>query len=214
MRIPRYLHQIWIGPEPLPTEALDWMLTWGKHHPDFRYTLWTDRNLPPLRHPDLFAKSESWAQKADVLRYQILLELGGIYVDIDFECLQPVTPLLHDLDFFAAHESDKTEYCSIGILGAVPHHPVFQCCDHALRGVDPASGPAHDVTGPRFFRDSLHQAQARHGITPRIFPKELFYPSPPYEQGPVAPYAVHHYLASWVTPEIRALWTSTEPAQA
>ncbi len=45
------------------------------------------------------------AQKADVARYEIVLKYGGIYMDIDFEPLKNIEPLLHGVDAFVAYES-------------------------------------------------------------------------------------------------------------
>lgn len=45
----------------------------------------TEISGSPLRHP---------AHQADVVRLQVLLEFGGIYLDIDTICMKPLTPLL------------------------------------------------------------------------------------------------------------------------
>ena len=34
------------------------------------------------------------AERADVLRYEILRRHGGVYVDVDVECLRPLDDLL------------------------------------------------------------------------------------------------------------------------
>jgi Glycosyltransferase sugar-binding region containing DXD motif len=57
----------------------------------------------PLRHP---------AHKADVLRLQVLLETGGIYLDLDVLCLRP---------FAALQKFDVVlgEECGVGLCNAV-----------------------------------------------------------------------------------------------
>lgn len=41
MKIPKIIHQIWIGPKPAPSR---WMRSWRKKNPDWKYILW-DNNL-------------------------------------------------------------------------------------------------------------------------------------------------------------------------
>ena len=46
MRIPRILHQIWVGPDPFPEEFADYRETWIRHHPAWEVRFWTEENLP------------------------------------------------------------------------------------------------------------------------------------------------------------------------
>ena len=41
--------------------------------------------------------------KSDVLRYQLLWNFGGLYVDVDFECIKPLDILLEKLSFFVGY---------------------------------------------------------------------------------------------------------------
>lgn len=70
-----------------------------KHVPD---TVWWHRAKPfvVVRHVDppkqIFRNPlYSYAHKADVLRLEILMREGGIYLDIDTICVKPFTPLLN-----------------------------------------------------------------------------------------------------------------------
>jgi len=44
-KIPKIIHQLWIGPQPAP---LSIMQTWKEKHPDFKYILWNESNLKNL----------------------------------------------------------------------------------------------------------------------------------------------------------------------
>jgi hypothetical protein len=91
MPIPRIIHQIWIGPKPAPTVMLD---TWRAKHPDCEYILWTEaeivrrgmtfRCVPQI---DLIAEING---KADILRWEILYKYGGIAIDADSACIEPL----------------------------------------------------------------------------------------------------------------------------
>ena len=34
-----------------------------------------------------FSQASNWGMKSDILRYEILMKYGGVYVDTDYECL-------------------------------------------------------------------------------------------------------------------------------
>jgi inositol phosphorylceramide mannosyltransferase catalytic subunit len=44
--------------------------------------------------------------QSDIARYEILLQVGGVYIDTDFECLRNVEPLIDGIECFAAQERD------------------------------------------------------------------------------------------------------------
>jgi mannosyltransferase OCH1-like enzyme len=85
--IPRIIHQIWLGPLTPPSKALD---SWKKKHPNWEYRLWTEDNLPNLKNQHAFDVSDNYPQKADILRYELLEQFGGVYVDADVHCIKPV----------------------------------------------------------------------------------------------------------------------------
>lgn len=46
-RIPKKIHQIWLG-SPLPEKFARLAATWKQHHPDWEYMqLWTDQDITP-----------------------------------------------------------------------------------------------------------------------------------------------------------------------
>lgn len=87
--IPRVIHQIWIGPKKRPWH---WMRTWPSLNPGFRYELWDDDRCASVKwqNDDLIRQIPEWAGKADLLRYEILLNHGGIFIDADAECVKPL----------------------------------------------------------------------------------------------------------------------------
>lgn len=97
-------------------------------HPDYRYIFWTDKKA------DLFIeKKYSWffttwnsyhypIQKADVIRYFVLYHYGGIYIDLDNECLRKLDPLLSASAFL---RKTKPTGISNDVMGSIPKHPFF-----------------------------------------------------------------------------------------
>ncbi|KAH3835880.1 hypothetical protein DPMN_109248 [Dreissena polymorpha] len=63
---------------------------------------WTDetaRQLIQAMYPDFIVVWDNYrnnVNKADALRYCVLYEFGGIYADLDFECLRPLDPVTRE----------------------------------------------------------------------------------------------------------------------
>ncbi len=89
--IPRLFHQIWIGPDPLPLEFEAYRASWRAHHPEWEFRLWEEDNLPgDLRTAAVYERERRPVERADILRLELLWKYGGVYVDIDMECLRPL----------------------------------------------------------------------------------------------------------------------------
>lgn len=134
MAIPRILHQTWKTFE-VPEEWRDCVNSWKRLHPDWEYRLWTDDESEAFvaRHyPDFLETFRNYPyniQRADAIRYLVLHQLGGVYADLDYECLQPLDPLL------SGHSA---------IIGLEPeNHAASFKVDHRLCNALMASEPGH-----------------------------------------------------------------------
>jgi inositol phosphorylceramide mannosyltransferase catalytic subunit len=188
MQIPKVFHQVWVGPSPLPDEFARYQQTWLDHHPGWELRYWTEGDLPAnCRRPEAYEKLRSPTERSDLLRYELLWQFGGVYVDADFECLRSIEPLLEGVDFFVAEiEPGRVNGA---IMGSVPGHEIL---DRALVEVKPREfhGYDKDATGPLFF-DRLRRRFPE--IT--IFEKDLFYSKA--EDARQRAYAIHHAATSW-----------------
>lgn len=97
--IPKIIHFIWVGGK-LPYIYNFCIDSWKRHHPQWQVILWDDNKLETLsmQNRSLFDALTNNGAKADVARYEILSQMGGFYVDIDFFCQKP-------LDFYAERAS-------------------------------------------------------------------------------------------------------------
>lgn len=130
-RIPKIIHQIWLG-SPLPEEYKAWQKTWKVLHPDWEYILWTDANVGDLKlyNKMFFDNAENYGEKSNILRYELLYQFGGVYVDMDFECIRSLDYLHHTYDFYTGIAPlDCSVLClNNAIIGSVPGHPILEYC--------------------------------------------------------------------------------------
>lgn len=111
MNIPKIIHQTWKD-KNVPPYFRSLVNSWKVHHPEWHYILWTDKmNLDFIRRnfPNYLEQYNSYKfniQRVDAVRYLILFKLGGIFVDLDFECFHNIQPLLYNTDCLFGKESD------------------------------------------------------------------------------------------------------------
>lgn len=192
--IPHTFHRIWLG-SPVPEKFDAYWYTWKRFHPGWEFITWGEGDLDWLKNRDLFDAAETWAEKADIARYEIIERFGGVYVDADFECLANIESTLDGVRAFSARED--ASHIAIGIMGAELGHPLFSTVTGRLWAscVAHKEQPVNFRTGPVFFTEI---AKDFPGVT--IFGPELFYPYH-YSQPDPGVYpgalAVHHWTASW-----------------
>jgi mannosyltransferase OCH1-like enzyme len=137
-RIPKIIHQIWMG-SPVPQDLQDLAETWRRLHPDWEYRLWTDAEIARIEFgtKDLFEKATCYAQKSDILRAELVLRHGGVYVDFDYHCFKPIDAFAHGYDFFGTTRNILVAHlgwsevwpspivvCN-SLFGARPGHPIL-----------------------------------------------------------------------------------------
>lgn len=201
--IPKVLHQVWIGPEPMPERFAEWSLGWQAMHPGWQHRLWGNDDLDgyPFRNrplweaaPDLVPGSE-WQFRSDLARYEILLTLGGVYVDLDMEPLRPIDDLLPEVgDAFTVWETDGV-WANNAVMGATHGHPwIIDLVGGLPAWVAEHPGKRPNVlSGPQYLTPRLT-------LDVTVLPSRLFYPylfsqvGTAAESGPFPDaYAVHHW---------------------
>jgi len=153
LHIPKIIHFIWLGPNPFPKESIENVNSWIENHPGWVVKFWTDqkRPLPNSKMEthyvsdfefaflkDCYEDSDNYAERSDLLRYELLLHEGGVYVDHDVKCFKPFAPLAYQYDFFCGLEPPHTAITSSSIstcnnlIGSIPHHPILESCIHTV----------------------------------------------------------------------------------
>lgn len=104
---------------------------WKARHPTWEYRLWTDADasselasLPSLA--EAFRTAGNPAEKSDLLRLAIVFRHGGLYVDVDFECLQAVESLHRHSSFYTGLSNVGAFELNNGLFAAAPGHAILQ----------------------------------------------------------------------------------------
>jgi mannosyltransferase OCH1-like enzyme len=205
--IPKKIHQIWLGGE-LPDKYKSFIESWKTWNPDYEYRLWTDKDADSFgfERPDVYYGSNNMGTRSDYFSYEILRKYGGLYIDVDFECLKPFDDLLF-LKFFTSVAYDPKLEIYHGLMASVPNHPILDSC---VRDIVPYSGENGEKimgsTGPYHLTKCLlkNVNSETEGVV--AFPVQFFYPWPNYERFGKKPhlyvqtesYAIHHWTVSWL----------------
>ncbi|MAV84870.1 MAG: hypothetical protein CML11_03545 [Puniceicoccaceae bacterium] len=171
-KIPKIIHQIWLGPLEPPKEA---MQSWKKLHPDWEHVLWTEKNLPKLKNQDAFDRSEAYSQKADILRYEILFHFGGIFVDADEHCIKNINPLFEEIfqgfcNCFAVYEKGNSGLIANGIMGCTKKNPFMEKMVNGIN-ID-QEGRTWEIVGPKYLTDLIK----KHNPAVHLFKSKVFLP--------------------------------------
>lgn len=171
--IPKIIHQVWIGPMEPP---LAWIDTWRAAHPGWEHKLWTESDFDfPLSTLRQVLLSPTYAGKVDLLSYEILKRFGGIYLDADSVCIQPLDDDLLRKDFLVAYENEvaRPGLVAHGVMGCRPNHPVVNRLVEIAGNLTHyhMSGDDFVVTGPGLITRVIEE---RGDID--VMPSHLFYP--------------------------------------
>lgn len=99
LTIPRIIHQTWKD-HNLPIKFMEWSQGWRDKNPSFKYCFYTDEDCNDFvktSYPQYYKlyKSAARIEKVDIFRYLVIHKYGGVYVDLDCECLKSIDALIN-----------------------------------------------------------------------------------------------------------------------
>jgi hypothetical protein len=217
--VPHVIHQTW-KTTVVPDDCKPFVRSVRDNHPDFEYRLWTDEdNLRFIteRFPwflDTYRAYTHDIERADAIRYFLLYEFGGVYIDIDMEILRPLGELLEigDLHFsLEAGPAISQTVTSNAFMAARPRHPFFERVTRSLPGLRERDVTFADVfnnTGPdmldRQVREHANEFDVQIIGLDRICPRGVLEQNPSlavHELELVRErkllYAIHHNTETW-----------------
>jgi mannosyltransferase OCH1-like enzyme len=206
--LPKRIHQIWLG-GTLPDKFKPLTETWQKFHPAWEYKLWTDKDVQGLniKKKRQYAYAKNYGMKADILRYEILAKQGGVYVDIDFECLKPFDPFLY-LKFFGGTTYTAVPCLYNSLIATTAHHPIIEKVRADINFLYDGhkSSVIMDKTGPYHFTRSFLSSIRGNSDKVVSFPVDYFYPWKHNNRKDENPksyitdfsFAIHYWAISWI----------------
>ena len=121
--IPKILHYIWFGNNPLTPLAEECLASWKSVMPYWQIMRWDETNFDIAAAP-LYVQQAYEARKyafvSDYVRLWALEQYGGVYVDTDVKVLKSYEPLLNDTAFIGLEES-KAHLPGTCVMGCEPH---------------------------------------------------------------------------------------------
>ena len=179
--IPKIIHQMWIGPYEPPSQM---MQTWKDKHPDFEYILWNEAEIERRQWAFTCQKQidmcKTYDGKVDIMRWEILFEMGGVFIDADSICIESIDDgTFMTKPAFACFENEniRKDLISNGTVGFIPGHPALK---HMIDRIH--SGDLDDriqnykawyAVGPVLLTDTLNTGQFKNIA---IYPSHTFLP--------------------------------------
>ncbi|WP_051661187.1 glycosyltransferase [Bosea sp. 117] len=207
--IPKIIFQTWKTRTGIPESYLQWRHSIIRHNPSYRHALWGDREnrsfikkLYPWFLP-IFDGYEHNIMRADVIRYFFLYHFGGIYIDLDTECLRPLDSYLERGNVVLGRMGVDPEFSQSipnAVMMSAPRQEFWLFVFHLLverakRDIRPEykTGPDilkssieiyNDSSAYKSTRESIHRLLADNGIDMRanrtakihVAPARDFYP--------------------------------------
>lgn len=135
--IPKIIHFIWLGSR-LPEWYYENIKKWQAKLPEFHILFWDDWHADDFiknkQSENLYNQSSNFGVKSDILRYEILNKIGGLYVDTDFLCINPkLLNLLHETQsFYAGICLEKNVQFNNGIMASAPNSMILKSLINSL----------------------------------------------------------------------------------
>lgn len=146
--IPKVIHQTWKSREDIPETVRPWMESWVRLNADWEYWFWTDDDMRSFiaeifpEYLSLYDGYENQYYRADAFRYFVLFAYGGLYADLDMECLRPLASHLDTDDCVISQEPLEHAHflshlgpilASNALMACRPQHPFFA---YVISGLD------------------------------------------------------------------------------
>lgn len=160
------MHFIWVGDESKrPDNCIN---TWRDLNPGWTIKIWGNKEVEEY---DWFNKKHLPAAMAqrisgatNLLRYEILFNEGGFYIDADTVCLRPLPEWLFDHQCFVCWENEleRPGLLATTFMAFPPGDPYLQ---RLIMGINQKEDITYDkswkVTGPQYLTDTWREMKYR-----------------------------------------------------
>ncbi|XP_052784582.1 uncharacterized protein LOC128220280 [Mya arenaria] len=164
-KIPHIIHQTYKDTN-VPNQAEPFIRSFINHNPNWTYYFWTDdsaRKLLTARYPfflQVWDRYKHHMHRADAMRYFILHQFGGVYADLDMECLRPLDHVTRKFSCIFPPEPFPNSVFGLSwpyiinnaIILCKPGHPFLEYMMHDL-GKTATRKEILAVAGPAFVTE-------------------------------------------------------------
>jgi hypothetical protein len=168
----RQIHLVWLG-SAIPGRVTLLKARLEELHPEAAVRLWRDDDLTWMTNHEHLLREPRMSGKADIARFEILLEHGGIYLDCDFSVHRSMGAVFDAIDeygFVTARQSRSL--FNPAFIGSRPGHEILR---RLVAGIPATSErfmtlSAVARTGPHYFTEVLMshlRAGGRFGELPQ-----------------------------------------------
>lgn len=213
-KIPRIMHFIWVGGQ-VPEKFKKLQQGWVEQHPDWECHVWRDKDIETFgfTNYDLMKQSRNPGTISDLMRYEILYRYGGVYIDFDFECLQPLDELSYLYDFYIGIQPLDCGFVQLGtgLIGSIPGHPLLKKVITTIRASwSKSEDDIPKETGPVCFTKIFLAHADTSELIDVALPVHYLYPLGCHEYDMFrekwlyeGSFGIHRWAASWLKPEYR-----------
>jgi len=180
-KIPKIIHQIWIGPKKRPSQ---WMETWKMKNPSWQYKLWTEKTIKKEFPNGLYNQTQynrlgsQYHGKADILRYEILYKYGGFYIDADTSATRPLDDDLLECDLFTCGLNLENKRYANGFIACKEKSPVMKAMMDEIHEIENINEKAcWMMTGPMLFTKIVDRYIKENNLKINIHPYYYFIPN-------------------------------------
>jgi hypothetical protein len=219
--IPRQIHQTWKNAD-VPEKFAAYQQSWLARNPEWRYTFWTDaasRRFVASHAPGLVAVYDGFPhpiQRVDMVRYLWMHQFGGVYADLDCECLRPLDELLEGRELVLGMEPDEhlrecvsahgmERIVGNAFIASRPGHPFWEHLLRTIVSAPPVDDPLAS-TGPFILTRAI--AEYSHPEQISIATADQLYPVSKTQawnaegardrlRVPDGAFVVHHWAGTW-----------------
>lgn len=205
--IPKTIHYIWFGGNPLTPLAERCIASWRKFCPDYEIVRWDESNFDGggNRYFEEALGAKKWAFASDYARLKVLVENGGIYMDTDVQVLKPLDRFLEE-EALSGFESETR--IPTGLMACRDSFPLFERLlrDYDERNFIKPNGQPDLTTNVTYITEAClaeglvlnGERQTVAGFT--LYPKDYFCPKDWLTKEvhlTENSYAIHHFDGSW-----------------
>lgn len=231
LKIPKIIHQIYDSREgnKISHKLIKISKTWEKNHSQWKYLFWDQKAIDAFleeHYPYYIAPYFHFkypVQRWDSIRYLLVYHYGGLYVDMDYESLEPLDKLLDNAECFFGCEpvehkpSDIQIYLGNSLFGSIAEHPFLQLlikkCFEPTTEVTETNGKIKfilETTGPVMVSKMYQKYANNKKVT--LLPSEFVAPwtlseahfmlsgnyTQKMEDKLEKAYCVHYFFGSWL----------------